>query len=256
MNLGFEQIASIAIIIAGGALLQGTVGFGMALFALPLIIWTGVPLQVAMAIMVAASSVQLASGCWRLREHLDWKPALGVCACRLAVLPLGWLTLFYVADLGQSRVKQVVGATLLLLVALRLMVRVQPREKVRWWWAALAGGSSGYLSGLVGMSGPPIVLWVTAHNWSSQKTRVMVWSCVLPLIPINIAGLAWKFGWPVMYGAAIGLAMAPLTVGANMVGIHLGGRMSGPRLRTMALVVLVLIALASVIQPLLAMSGG
>lgn len=256
MSFALEQVPAIALIALLGALLQGALGFGIALFALPLMVWVDVPLPVAIAVVHTTSVGQMGWGCWKYREHILWKPAAGVNLGRLATLPLGVLTLAYLVSLGTGPVKLVVGVALLLAVVIRTAVRVQPREKVRWWWAALAGTTSGYLGGVVGMSGPPIVLWVTAHNWSTDKTRAMMWSSMLPVTPVIVALMMYKFGMPVVYGTLLGLALLPLTVMGAMVGTDLGAKLSAHRLRGAALVVLTIIALASVIEPILAMRGA
>ena len=251
MSLDVTQILVLALAGSAGALLQGTVGFGMALFAVPLIVWAGVPLPVTIAAVMTGAAVQMGVGGWRLRDHISWRPVVGVNLCRLLTLPLGWLTLIAVVAAGSGRAKQVVGVMLLLAVLARALVRVRPRQKLHSAWAALAGGFSGYMSGLVGMSGPPIVLWATAHEWSSDRTRVMIWMSMLPLVPINLAGLTYQFGMPVLEGALVGVCIAPLTIVATLTGMRLGAPLSGDRLRTIALVVLALIAGASILEPLI-----
>jgi uncharacterized protein len=249
VELGFEHIPTIALIMVLGALLQGAVGFGMALFALPVMVWVGVELPVAIAVVQVTAITQMAWGCWAYREHIDWRPAVGVNACRLVTLPLGVLTLVYLVAQGTGPVKVVVGAALLLAVVVRVAVRVQPREKVRWWWAALAGLVSGYTGGLVAMSGPAIVLWVTAHRWSTNKSRVMMWISMLPLIPVTLSLLTYQYGMPIVHGVLLGLAMVPVTLLGAMSGTNLGARMAPERLRGAALVVLTIIAVVTIVEP-------
>lgn len=253
MELTFDQVPLIALICLLAAMLQGAIGFGLALFAIPLMVWAGIELPVAIAVVQVVAATQMGWGCWAYRRHIDWKPAVGVNLCRLVTLPLGVATLVYLVATGPEPVKMAVGVTLLLVVGVRVAARIQPREKVRWWWAALAGMVSGYIGGLVAMAGPPIVLWVTAHRWSSQKIRAMIWITLLPTNPVSVVLLIWQYGMPVVWGALLGAALIPVSLAGAMMGMRLGGRMSVEHLRAAALVVLVLLALASIIEPLLAM---
>ena len=255
MDLTLDQVPLIALICLLAALLQGAIGFGLALLAIPLMVWAGVELPVAIAVVQIVAATQMGWGCWAYRRHIDWKPAVGVNLCRLLTLPLGVLTLVYLVASGPGPVKLVVGVMLLLAVAVRVLVRVKPRAKVRWWWAALAGTVSGYVSGLVAMSGPPVVLWVTAHQWSTQKMRAMIWICLLPTKPVAVVLLISQFGMPVVWGTLLGVALVPVTLLGGMSGMRLGGRMSAEHLRAVALIVLVIIALVSIIEPAMAMWG-
>lgn len=256
MDLTLEYVPAIALIAVMGALLQGAVGFGMALFALPLMVWVGVELPVAIAVVQVTAIAQMSWGCWTYRDRIEWRPALGINACRLITLPLGVLTLVYLVSLGPGPVKVAVGVALLVAVGVRVGVRVRPREKVRWWWGALAGLASGYTGGLVAMSGPPVVLWATAHRWSTDKTRVMMWISMLPLVPIMLAMLVYEFGMPVVHGIGVGVALVPVTLAGAMGGTTLGARIPAERLRGTALAVLIVIAVVSIIEPLMAMRGA
>jgi len=256
MGLSVEQIVLITLIAVTGATLQGTLGFGMALFALPLMVWLGVSLPAAIAVVQMTAMTQMAWGCWTYRDRIEWKPVLGVNACRLVTLPLGWLTLVWLVSAGQATMKQAVGAAILLAVVLRVGVRVKPRPDVRWWWTGLAGLGSGYAGGVVGMSGPPLVLWATAHDWSTDKTRAMMWAGMMPLMPLTFAFLLWRFGAPVAEGAVLGLLVLPATLGAAMWGTRVGARLPVVWLRGGALALLVLLGLASIVQPIMAMQSG
>ena len=255
VELTTEQMVLVALIAVGGATLQGVLGFGIALFALPLMVWAGVSLPVAIAVVQVTAMSQMGWGCWRYRDQIAWKPALGVNACRVLGQPLGWASLVWLVAAGQGTMKQAVGAAILLAVVLRVTVRVKPRAKVRWWWTAIAGFFSGYTGGVVGMSGPPLVLWVTAHEWSTNKTRVMLWIAMLPMMPLSFAFLIYWYGMPVVQGGLLGLAAVPVSLAGAMWGTRMGAKLPVVWLRGAALGLLVVIALASIAQPVMALGG-
>lgn len=244
-----EQAIATALVLMLASMVQSAVGFGAGVVAIPVLVWLGLPLYVAVPLLLCATVIQIAWGCYRLRHELDWVGTLPFNSLRVLTLPVGVWLMGVLVEIGQSRVKQVVGVVLLAVLIVRSALRVQPRASVHAGWTVLAGAASGLLGGLVGMGGTPMVLWVTAHDWPNDRSRAFLWLTMVQLYPITLALLTWRFGTDVLWAALIGLLYAPAALLGTWLGMHMGGLMSGRQLRVTMMVLLLLIALNSLAAP-------
>lgn len=240
-----------ALIVTLGAAVQGAVGFGMALTTVPLLLWTGRPLSEAVAVLFGASLVQTAFGAWTVRHEIPWRTTLWVTAAQWATVPIGVLGMGALAAAGPTVVRQAVGGILVGVLALRFAFRPRPREQLARGWSVVAGASAGFLAGLVGMAGPPIVLFALAHPWSKNRLRGFLWASFLLMLPAGAVALAWRMGIEVLAWSLLGLALAPCSWLGSLAGMKLSRRWSSERLRVMATAMLGLVAASSIIGPLL-----
>ncbi|MEM1107623.1 MAG: sulfite exporter TauE/SafE family protein [Planctomycetota bacterium] len=249
-----ETLSAAQILLAVGALLlgafvQGAVGFAYGLIATPLLLWAGLPLPEAVGAVGGAGLVQTATGCWKFRRHIVWRDLPGLAAGRTLGLPFGILVMAWLTAGGAVLMKQGVGFVVLGTVLLISLLRPKPRSRVSRRWVAPVGLSSGVMSGVTGIGGPPLVLWVVAHDWSTKRGRVFLWVLFLQLMPIQLALMWWKFGGNVGWAIGLGWAMAPGVIWATTLGAKLGSRWSRERMRRVILGVLVVLALASIASP-------
>lgn len=248
-----EQIIFVGLVLFFAVALQAAVGFGLGLFATPLLVWFGIDLPTAVTVSMAAAFSQGAWSCYRVRGDVPWAAASKANLLRLFTLPIGVYLLGQLADFGQDRIKQAIGGMLLLVIAMQWMFRVKPRERVHPGWFVLSTTTSGLLTGLVGMGGPPLVLWVMAHDWPSKRARSYIWATGLMLFPLTFVLLLFKFGSLVANATIITFAMTPIVLIASNVGLRIGGLLSRQRLRVAATTLLILIAIASLAGPIIAL---
>ena len=235
-----------------GSLIQGAVGFAFGIFAIPVIIWSGIPLEHAIAIVVSLVAVQASTACWTNRQHIRWKDVLTLSLFRYCSAPLGvWLLALSRDHLTPDQIKQGVGVLLLLALGLQALARPRPRHHLSKGWTPVVGLSSGFLAGLVGMGGPPVVLWVMAHRWTTIEMRTLLWSVFLLMVPWQLSMEVWQFGSHILYSALVGVLYAPVVIVAAMAGAKLGDRLSRERLRRGAYALLAALGLVSVVQPML-----
>ncbi len=246
-----ELIIVVGVLVVLGGMLQSAVGFGFSVVTVPVMVLAGVDLPAAVAIALAATMGQVAWACWRNHAAMHWPSYWPMFFIRVSTMPLGVLALAWLTAAGQGLIKQVLGGILLTVLAAHWLLRVQPRQQVAPAWGVLAGTTSGFLGGLVGMGGPPLVLWVMAHDWPSRQARVFLWYSFLPMLPLALAMLCWKFGQPVVHATALGLMLMPLAVVGTVLGLLMGARMSRRRLRAATLALLVVVALVAVLEPML-----
>jgi len=241
------HIAAMATVLFLGGVLQSTVGFAYALFATPLIIWLGVPLYQAIAIVGTCSFIQAVLGVRQLHAAVPWRPVIGAIVLRLLATGIGVLILLTISTLNVSQIKFIVGCIVCGLVGLQIVWRAQPSDTVHPMWGVLAFSTSGLLSGISGMGGPPLVLWLMAHNWSTERTRAFLFAVFVAAIPVQIFLIGLAFGRGVINGVLAGLVLSPSVFLGAFIGLPMGNRIPKPVLRKVAFVVLLIIGLNSII---------
>lgn len=250
MDINLPSIAAIALVICLATILQSAVGFGSGLFAIPLLIWIGLPLPKAITVACVCSFLLSAVGAAHLRSAVPWRAAAAATAVRLAALSAGLFILWKLMALSVSDIKLVVGAILCVLVTVHLTVRARPRAAVHWLWGALAFSTSGLLLGICGMGGPPLVLWTLAHDWPAEKTRGFLFAVFGTSVPIQLILLYTMFGVDILRAAGIAALLVPAILLGVAIGLPLGNRIPKRVLRVIAYVILFVIGLNSVLQPL------
>jgi uncharacterized membrane protein YfcA len=251
MDLSAAQFLAIFAALFAGTMLQGAVGFGSGLLAIPLMLWAGIELPTAIAAVPGAVAVQTAYNIWRYRVHVPWSKSVGLTVWRYLGLPAGLALLLVLADQTLDTAKQVIGGAIVLVLAVQWFAKIKPRTHLHWGWTPLTGLVSGAMAGAIGMGGPPVVLWVMAHDWPSRTSRAFLWLTFMLLIPPQAALLIYLFGWPIAYTIGLGFAAAPLVIFGARLGQTLGERLNRHRLRVVALMLLLIIAGVSVVGPLL-----
>lgn len=245
------QIVLAALGLMLGSFVQGAVGFAYGMIAIPVLLWAGLSLPQSVAVVSTTVIVQTAAGVWRFRRDVVWRDLPGVAIGRYAGLPIGLLAMAALDGVSRGAVKQAVGAVLLGIVTLTVVFKPQPRERVAARWSLPVGISSGMLSGAIGMGGPPVVLWMIAHDWSTQRGRGFLWSLFFLLLPVQLSLMVWGFGRPVLWAVAGGLMVTPLVLLSSHVGGTVGSGWSRPVARRVVRVVLVVLALTSLAAPLI-----
>lgn len=241
-------VARAALSLAVGAFVQETLGFGMGMVATPLLVWDGFTLPQAIGAVAPNILAQTAVGCWRFRRDLPWGRAWEVCAYRYLALPVGISVLGIVAEQGQEVSRAVLGTALILALAMQQFPAAGASRVPGRFATAVAASASGFLAGLIGMGGPPLVLWVMRQDWSSRAQRCFLWLSFLQVMPLQIGLMAWKFG-PIWWQAlAIGTLAIPITLTTAGLASRWADRWSKQRLRFGMQLFLLVIALRLMAQ--------
>ncbi len=245
----WETLLLAASILLLSSFVQSVIGFAFNLLAVPLLIWSGLSLAQAVALTSVPILVQVSVATWKLRREVVWRDVLPASAIRYLTLPIGISLLYLINRLDPVTVKQIVGAMLLLILASQRWIHVTPREKLSWYWNLLAMGLSGIMLGMIAMGGPPVVLWLMAHDWSALRTRAFMSALFLLAAPVQLVLLYWKLGPEVAEYFLYGLLMTPLVIAGSLAGIHLGNRLDRERLRRLILFFLFLTGVVSLMSP-------
>jgi uncharacterized membrane protein YfcA len=249
MTFTIEQLIAIATTLLVASVIQSAVGFGMGLFAIPILMWCGIPLPSAIAVILTATTVQSGMAALSLRRDIPWRTTGAALALRVAGAAVGVLVLAMITTLNVGRIKQIVGAVLLVVVVVQWLWKAEPRPSIGLHWSVGAFFTSGVMAGVLGMGGPPLVLWVMATSWSPSRIRAFLLTNFLLLNPISLALLAWKFGPNIWAVGLVGLLNAPVLLGGTVIGLRIGRRLSRPMLQRAAFTMLLLLALASMAAP-------
>jgi uncharacterized membrane protein YfcA len=231
-----------AVCLGLGALVQSTLGFGMGVAAIPLLVYSGLTLPEAIGALIPNVLMQTAFSCWQHRRHLPWAEVLPMSVWRWLFLPLGVWLLSVVNEQGEALSRALLGAALLGALAFQegipLPVDLRPGR-----WAAIAAGtSSGLLAGLIGMGGPTLVLWVMSQDWEPRRQRCFLWLSFLLVMPLQIALMLWEFGRPWAVAALHGAMVVPVVLVVAWMAGKRADRWSKHRLRQGMRLFLLLIA--------------
>lgn len=206
--MGDVVIALAGVVVALGALVQGTVGFGIALVAAPLLAILDPSLVPVPLLMITAVHAVLTL----LREHVDtdWR---GVGWALLGRLPGIGLGVLAVATLPPRGFVAAVGLTVLVCCGLSV-VRWRPRPTVpALLIAGLVSGAGGTASAI---GGPPVALLYQDAKGPRVRSTLAAYFTVGTLA--SIAGLALAGE---VTGAALGsgaLLLLPMLAGFALSG--------------------------------------
>jgi uncharacterized membrane protein YfcA len=245
------ELVVIALVMTFGSVVQGAVGFASGLLGVPLLVLYGFPLLDATVINFVSTSVQNFAGAAHLRGHLQVRDVLWPSILRCIGLPLGTLALQATGSIEPHRVQQLIGGILLVSVLLLAGLRVRPRDHLPFAWTAIAFLTSGFLMGLAAIGGAPMVMYVNALTWSAPKSRSFLFLCSALLMPLMAVMIIWKFGEAVLPPALAALIVMPPGIAGLVIGLKLGHRLDKKRFRRLTYALLLVIAIAAIVSPLL-----
>lgn len=238
----------VAAILFLAAIVQGLVGFALAIVAVPLLVWHGLSLSEAIAIGSASTLIQAVTGMIKLRRSIPWESVRPSIVLRLIALPIGIAVLVRLDGLERDQVKAVLGGLIVLLVVSQLVVRVEPRERLSKAWDTLAFSASGFFAGMVGMGGPPLVLWLAALKWPTDRMRAFLFANFALLAPVNLLLIAQAFGQPAVHAMGLGVLMAPVVIVGGLIGVKLGSHLPREVFRKILFAILIAMGLGAMVS--------
>lgn len=244
-------VAAAAAIVTAASALQATIGFGLALSAIPLLHLSGFAPPEAIAISSSAMLVQMANGVLRLRASVRPQELIGPLAILMAALAAGVLALRAVVAVRPELARQAAGAVVLLALLVLGLRRPAPRQRVGTAWTVLTMAASGLLAGSTGMGGSPLALWAYAHRWPPERIRATIWAIGLPATAMLLALLAVTFGAGVVRALGLAALLSPCALAGSNAGLALARRLPAARLRTAAFAALAALGASAIVRPLL-----
>lgn len=170
----------IILIIAGAGFVRGAVGFGDALFAMPLLALVTTT-QFSSALMALCALLMALILLVREWKHLEFQAAITLIGCGFLGIPIGHQLL----KLGNESIVKAILAFAVMLFAMWSLIRPSVTELKSNRAAPIFGFLSGILGGAYNIAGPPLVIFGTLRKWSAQQLRsVMQAYCIAGSIVI------------------------------------------------------------------------
>lgn len=236
--------------VVAGHLVKGLTGFGSAIVAIPLVTLVAAPADAIVLVNVVDVVVGAALG-WRARADVPWK-AVGFTL--VGMIPAQLLSVRLHGSLPLDLLRPGLGVAVIALagwLAWQAGRDVAPpaarplgvRDLAL---AGLAGAEGGFMSGLVGMSGPPIVAW-TQRTLPPTVARAYMLALFVPTsVGLVVGFVAGGLVSPSVVGQ--GLVLAPAALVGGAIGTALVPRVSRRTFGRVVAVLLVVAALGLVLR--------
>ena len=241
------SLLAAGIIMFGGSIVQGAIGFALGMIAVPLLVEAGFSLSQSVALTTLAIGIQVLFGAWKLRAHIPWKEVRLAAILRYLTVPIGVLLLLSVESMNADQVKPLVGLGVLLGVAIRTFARNDIDRDLPTAVSAAAFCLSGVLQGLVAMGGPPLVLWMTTRDFRANQARAFTMTLFLLNAPLQVLLLLFLSRTMTIDVLMMVLVLTPVIYLGSLIGVRIGDRFSKQLLNRVALGVLTVIALNAII---------
>jgi uncharacterized protein len=99
------------------------------------------------------------------------------------------------------------------------------------------------------LGGPPMVLWVMAHDWPMSRGRAFLYYLFATGLPLQALLLWLLFGDDILWAMLLGLAAVPVILVGIYLGLALARLIPDCVMRNLATAVLMLIAVSSIVLP-------
>jgi len=218
--------AGLAATTTGAALLYTLTGFGFAVLAAPLFLLFVDPPRVIQLVIIISTALSLVTlpGLWHaIAPALMLRLALG----SLVGLPLGLIAFRY-ADAVQ--VRALVGATILGFAVLLGLRQRRGADEPRGLFGLrpgrdlATGAVSGLATALVGMAGPPVVIYLLLAGAPPRTVRATLLSFFALAYAATLASHAVTVGIPAQTWLSAGI-LIPFAFAGGLAGRPLGDRL-------------------------------
>lgn len=233
-----------------GIFVQAAAGFAAGMLIVPTLLWIGYGIPEASMALLVATIPQNTFGVYSLRDSIKPQKILWPGFARVAFFPLGIVALIAIEQTFPIvSIRQFVGGVVLAATFATIFYHPKPRAKLAPIWAWLAFPLSGFLQGLVGMGGPAMVFWVSAHDWTTRQIRGFLFAMYLTSLAPAIAIQFAFFGNRMVNPALVACALIPILLLATGFGLKFGNWLGRDRLRRITLGLLILMGVVGLAAP-------
>ena len=238
-----------AVFVFLGCVLQSAIGFALGLFAIPLLVWIGVPLQNAIAIMAVAALLQSFLGIRKLSADIPWNQVFLAVLSRLIFMAIGIYILRTITSFHVNDIKFFVGCIVLFMLVVQLLFKAEPVDRIHPGMTFLAFSASGFFAGICGMGGPPLVIWCHSQRWSNQRIRGFLFAVFGVSLPIYIGLMYLTFGNDLLESLLVGVCLFPFVLLSAHLGLLIGNKIPKIVLRRISYAILIIISINSIAAP-------
>ena len=242
----------VVLILALATTIQSVVGFGLALFAVPLLLMVGMKLLPAIFLVLTISFFSAGVGIGRLREEFELQRSIRASVYRAVGVIPGYFAAVSTAQSSPANIKAAMGFAIglgVLAQSRKLLKRNKRREIAQQEnrepsrkaapWAFL---SSGFLMGWLGMGGPPLVFWLLSGRETPKKTRSFLYGVYAFTIPLQLAIIAFNTPAILHQVTPLLLVSVPICLLISAVALQWGDKLDVDRLQWLSLALLTLLA--------------
>jgi uncharacterized membrane protein YfcA len=237
-------MALAAVAAFAGAAVQSATGFGFALVLSPALFAVMDPVEAVTALLVLGLALNLLVLFEGGRpEHVDWRTLAPMLLAALPGLAVGAVAL---TQLSKEVLQVAVGIAVIAAAGWQLRARTVRLSPSAAW---IAGFASGALTTSISVSGPPLVLWLTARGVRPEEFRA---SLAASFLALNLAGgaiLLAAEGSGAFDAGAVAVLLV-LIVAGYVVGAVAFRRIDHDRFFKLVLVLVALTGAASVVAGL------
>ncbi len=227
----------ITLIVFLAILTQATVGFGLALVSMPLLvavlgIKTATPL---VALIATAAELVILGRYWRSIQFQSIKPLI---ISSVIGIPLG---VFILREVGEAIITPILGAVILAYALYALFSPRLPQLAGRA-WAYGFGFIGGILGGAYNTSGPPVIIYGSCRRWPPDEFKGNLQGYFIPvtLLVLVVHGVSGNYTtavWQNFFWAIPGIILGLIG------GFFISGRLDPGRFRKIVLILLVILGL-------------
>lgn len=210
------DVAVLTAIIAAAGVLRGFSGFGSSMFAVPLMAMVMPPGRVVPIVLALAqiSSIQTLRLDWR---DIDWRSGAFLVAWAIPAAMVGNHVL---TSLDERTLRIIIGAATVGATFILWRADPKPRPRPGHLVTMVAGTTSGILQGLLGMGGPPLIMYYLRGAFSPHAARASmnVVLLLMTLGPLGDAVVSGRFD-------TSSLVLFAVLLPTMVVGTWIGGRL-------------------------------
>ncbi len=149
-----------------GGFVQGLTGFGVMLVALPLMAFF-IDIKIAIPLIVLLGMLINLILIFQLSGHFETRKFLPMLMFSLPFIPVG----IYIHKSVSQRPLEILVGIVLIATTANTWLRFRPRQALGRGWAAITGFAAGMLSGSIGASGPPVVIYTSLQPWTKSEIK-------------------------------------------------------------------------------------
>ncbi|MCC9630534.1 sulfite exporter TauE/SafE family protein [Blastopirellula sp. JC732] len=238
----------IPLVIFLAAIVQGTIGFGYAIVSLALFSYF-LDFREANVIIAVSVLAPLVSAVWTYRGELKIRTLVICLVGAIVGLPVG---LYFFSVVNETLLIQATGALIFLLSAeglwsMRKEIKIETERETFWLWSSVAGVASGFLTGAIGMGGPPVAAFATRQPWSPRQIKVFLLAFSFLTAVLRVGGLATA-GWLDLSVLGYCLLAIPFALIGIYVGLKVSHNIDARAFRALTMGTLLLLSLGMIFR--------
>ncbi|AFY71558.1 protein of unknown function DUF81 [Thalassoporum mexicanum PCC 7367] len=215
------EIIAVIFITFLAALVQGTVGFGSGLTAVPMLLYV-IDIKAITPFVALLGFLINLTLCIYLRQHFNFRLLAPLLGGALLGIPFG---IWFLHNAPEKLIRVILAIVMLAYVGYAILNRRrnnhQEPGKLNQKWGYPVGFGSGCLTGAFSTGGPPIILWAMVQNWQKEEFRGSMPAFYLCSGFFALIG----YGWSGLITFDV-MRLFLVSIPALLLGIWVGDRLS------------------------------